>query len=189
MTKRVLDVVVAAIALFLAAPLVLVLAGWIKVHDQGSPWFVQERVGRHGRRFRLFKLRTMRPGPHLPAPTGKHADKHAPDPRITRPGRWLRRLSLDELPQLLNVVRGEMSLVGPRPPLPEEVARYEPHELRRLSVPPGMTGLWQVSGRADLPWERWVALDLQYVDQWSLWLDLTLLARTVPAVIRGTGAR
>ena len=188
-TKRVLDVVVAAIALFFAAPLVLVLAGWIKVHDQGSPWFVQERVGRHGRRFRLFKLRTMRPGPHLPAPTGKHADKHAPDPRITRPGRWLRRLSLDELPQLLNVVRGEMSLVGPRPPLPEEVARYAPHELRRLSVPPGMTGLWQVSGRADLPWERWVALDLQYVDQWSLWLDLTLLARTVPAVIRGTGAR
>jgi exopolysaccharide biosynthesis polyprenyl glycosylphosphotransferase len=191
-TKRVLDVAVALIGLLLASPLLAALALWVWSHDRGSPWFVQERVGRHGRRFRLYKLRTMAlHSPHTAplAPSGKHRDKAVSDPRITGPGRWLRRLSLDELPQLLNVLRGEMSLVGPRPPLPDEVGRYAPHELRRLSVPPGMTGLWQVSGRADLPWDRWVALDLEYVDRWTLWLDLRLLLQTVPAVVRGTGAR
>jgi len=193
--KRLLDVLGAAVGLVICAPLLAALALAVRLADGGPALFVQERVGRHGRRFGLLKLRTMRVGADA-----EHHDlarahqvtgplKLVDDPRVTAVGRWLRRLSLDELPQLVNVLRGEMSLVGPRPPLPHEVARYERWELRRLSVPPGMTGLWQVSGRADLPWEQWVALDLEYVDRWSLRLDLELLVRTVPAVLRGTGAR
>jgi len=192
--KRVIDVVGAAVTLVLAAPLLALLGAAVHLADGGPAWFVQQRVGRHGRRFGLIKLRTMRVGAHeehaaLAEEQGAGPLKLSHDPRVTPLGRWLRRTSLDELPQLVNVLRGEMSLVGPRPPLPEEVARYERWELRRLSVPPGMTGLWQVSGRSDLPWEQWVALDLEYVDRWSLRLDLELLARTVPAVLRGTGAR
>jgi lipopolysaccharide/colanic/teichoic acid biosynthesis glycosyltransferase len=150
-------------------------------------------VGRYGRPFTMYKLRTMAPGSELAADGGDwrpgSGHKRLDDPRITKVGRLLRRLSLDELPQLVNVLRGEMSLVGPRPPLPFEVARYERWQCRRLSVLPGMTGLWQVSGRADLPFDRWIVLDLQYVDSWSLWLDLKVLWRTVPAVLAGTGAR
>jgi len=143
----------------------------------------------------MFKLRTMQVG----ADAGKAALAHLNeaqgpvfklrrDPRVTPLGRWLRRSSLDELPQLLNVLRGEMSLVGPRPPLPSEVADYERWQLRRLSMRPGLTGLWQVSGRSALPFERWMALDLAYIDSWSLWLDMTVLLRTIPAVITGRGA-
>jgi len=193
LAKRLLDLTGATVGLVLTAPLVALLAVVVRAADGGPAFFVQERVGRHGRRFGLLKLRTMRVGAHAEHATlARGVDgplKLAGDPRITPVGRWLRRTSLDELPQLLNVLRGEMSLVGPRPPLPDEVARYERWELRRLSVPPGMTGLWQVSGRSDLPWEEWIALDLEYVDRWSLRLDLVLLARTVPAVLRGTGAR
>jgi lipopolysaccharide/colanic/teichoic acid biosynthesis glycosyltransferase len=112
------------------------------------------------------------------------------DPRVTAPGRWLRRLSIDELPQLWNVVRGEMSVVGPRPPLPSEVDVYAPSQRRRLSVRPGITGLWQVKGRNEIAsFERWVALDLEYIDRWSIWLDVEILLRTIPAVLFAKGAR
>jgi lipopolysaccharide/colanic/teichoic acid biosynthesis glycosyltransferase len=194
--KRCLDATLAAAGLALSGPLLLGLAVAVRLQDGGPAWFTQTRVGRYGRTFRLVKLRTMVPGAedHVdglrPESTvDGPAFKHPSDPRITRLGRFLRRWSLDELPQLVNVLQGDMSLVGPRPPLPDEVARYEPWQLRRLSVRPGMTGLWQVSGRADLPFVRWMELDLQYVDAWSLWLDLVLLARTLPAVLTGTGAR
>jgi exopolysaccharide biosynthesis polyprenyl glycosylphosphotransferase len=196
LAKRVLDVLLALPLLALAAPVLAVAAVAIRAHDGAPALLRQERVGRHGRRFAMWKLRSMRPDAHreheaVRAAEGAEAPafKPASDPRITPVGRWLRRFSIDELPQLVNVLRGEMSLVGPRPPLPSEVARYERWQLRRLSVPPGMTGLWQVSGRADLPFERWMALDLEYVDRWSLGMDLWLLARTVPAVLGGSGAR
>lgn len=196
LVKRGLDVALALPLLAVAAPVLAVAAWAIRRHDGGPAVLVQSRVGRHGRTFGMIKLRTMHVGAEQAHEAVRAAEgittpafKPAHDPRITPVGRWLRRLSIDELPQLINVVRGEMSLVGPRPPLPSEVARYERWQLRRLSVPPGMTGLWQVSGRGDLPFERWMALDLEYVDRWSLSLDLWLLARTVPAVIRGTGAR
>ncbi len=195
MAKRAIDLVGAVAALALVAPLLAALAALIAA-DGGPVLHTQVRVGRGGRTFRMWKLRSMVPGaeerlpallPHndLSGPAFKMRD----DPRVTPVGRWLRRFSLDELPQLWNVLRGEMSLVGPRPPLPAEVEALDERQRRRLSVPQGMTGLWQVSGRADLPWEQWVALDLAYVDRWSPWLDLWLLVRTVPAVVRGTGAR
>jgi exopolysaccharide biosynthesis polyprenyl glycosylphosphotransferase len=194
--KRALDVGVASVGLVLAAPLLAALAILIRAADGGPPLFVQERAGQYGRSFRMFKLRTMVPDAEArQRELAAHNEVDGPafkltdDPRITGVGRWLRRLSLDELPQLVNVLRGEMSLVGPRPPLPSEVARYERWQLRRLSVRPGMTGLWQVSGRGERSFEAWIDLDLQYIDRWSLWLDLVLLARTVPAVLRGTGAR
>lgn len=191
--KRVLDVCLASIGLISALPVLALAALAIRLDDGGPVFYVQERVGRFGRPFRMFKLRTMVVGADrwedLPNDADGPVFKLRLDPRVTRVGRVLRRLSIDELPQLVNVIRGEMSLVGPRPPLPSEVTRYERWQLRRLSVRPGLTCSWQVSGRSDLPFDQWMALDLAYIDNWSLWLDLRLLLRTVPAVIRGTGAR
>jgi exopolysaccharide biosynthesis polyprenyl glycosylphosphotransferase len=186
--KRALDLAGALAATILLAPVFGAAALLVALLDGRPVVFRQQRIGRYGRPFTMFKLRTMVRGAELAAPP-PGASKPLCDPRITPLGRVLRRLSIDELPQLVNVLRGEMSLVGPRPPLPAEVARYERWERRRLSVRPGMTGLWQVSGRADLPRDQGTALDLQYVDRWSLWLDVVLLARTVPAVLSGTGAR
>lgn len=194
--KRGIDVVGATVGLLLGAIPLLGLMLLIRLADGGPALYTAERVGRFGRPFKMFKLRSMVIGAEdqresllahneIEGPAFKMRD----DPRITPLGLWLRRLSLDELPQLINVLKGEMSLVGPRPPLPDEVARYTRWQRRRLSIRPGMTGLWQVSGRADLPFERWMALDLHYIDNWSLWLDLSLLLRTVPAVLSGTGAR
>ena len=193
--KRLLDVVGSAFLLFLATPALLFAAARIKLHDGGPVFFWQTRVGRHGREFELVKLRTMVVDAEERL-SQLHADagyidglfKLAEDPRITGPGAWLRRLSLDELPQLLNVLRGEMSLVGPRPPLPGEVARYDGDMSRRLHVRPGLTGLWQVSGRSDLPWDEAIRLDLFYVDNWSMLRDLSILLRTVRAVVRTDGA-
>jgi lipopolysaccharide/colanic/teichoic acid biosynthesis glycosyltransferase len=149
-------------------------------------------VGRDGRVFRIWKLRTMVDGAGSIVVQGNDADgllfKLREDPRVTPVGRFLRRWSLDELPQLLNVVGGSMALVGPRPPLPSEVAEYGDEVRRRLLVRPGLTGLWQVSGRSDLPWEEAVRLDLQYVENWSLSLDLTIMLRTLSAVLRRQGA-
>jgi exopolysaccharide biosynthesis polyprenyl glycosylphosphotransferase len=193
--KRVFDVVGSLALLVLFAPLFVIAAVWVKLHDRGPVLFAQERTGRDGSMFRCLKFRSMvvdaeRLLPELHALTG-HQDglfKMEDDPRITRPGRWLRRYSIDELPQLVNVLRGEMSLVGPRPPLPTEVARYARDTVRRLRVRPGMTGLWQVSGRADLAFDEAIRLDLYYVDNWSMLQDLTILARTLGAVLGSRGA-
>ncbi|MEN0063173.1 MAG: sugar transferase [Myxococcota bacterium] len=193
--KRLIDLVGAGLGLVAGAPLLGLAAIATHLHDGGSPWFAQVRVGQDGRRFVLYKLRTMvEDAEHQKAKLRSRNEVHGvafkieQDPRVTPLGHWLRRTSLDELPQLLNVLRGEMSLVGPRPALPEEVAAYTPEQRARLMVKPGLTGLWQVSGRAALPFEQWIPLDLQYVTQRSLTLDLWLLMRTVPAVLIGRGA-
>ena len=177
-----------------AVPL-LVLYLLVRLSSQGPGFFVQERVGAGGRAFRMLKLRTMyvdaeaRRAALLAESDGNEVMfKMHEDPRVTRVGRVLRRYSLDELPQLLNVVRGDMSLVGPRPPLPEEVSGYTREAMRRLKVKPGLTGLWQVSGRSDLDWEETVRLDLSYVDNWSMRVDLHILLRTFRAVLSGHGA-
>ncbi|GAA1439158.1 sugar transferase [Mycobacterium cookii] len=191
--KRVFDVVGALTILALVWPLLAFLMIWIKRHDGGPALFRQTRVGREGVEFTCLKLRSMSVDAEQRLaeldPRSDHVlFKSTTDPRVTRPGRFIRRFSLDELPQLWNVVRGEMSLVGPRPPLPSEVEKYEDDMLRRLNVLPGMTGLWQVSGRSDLSWEDTVRLDLYYVDNWSMVQDLLILARTVTAVLASRGA-
>ena len=195
--KRALDLVATAVGLLAISPLLAVIAIAIKLDSRGPIFFRQERVTVRGRRFGMLKFRSM----HVDAEARLHEVlalnerqdelmfKVARDPRVTRVGKFLRRTSLDELPQLWNVLRGEMSLVGPRPPLPREVERYAPHHHQRLQVLPGMTGLWQVSGRASIrDFEDVVRLDLDYIRNWSLGLDLMILLRTLPAVIRGTGA-
>lgn len=197
--KRALDIVVGTLTLIAVAPLMAVVALLLRFErgGNGQVLFRQERVGQNGRRFQLLKFRSM-----VPDAEARRAEletqnemsgpvfKMRRDPRVTRLGAWLRRFSIDELPQLFNVLKGEMSLVGPRPPLPGEVDLYEPKQRRRLSVRPGITGLWQVSGRNDIDdFDRWVSLDLKYIDTWSLWLDLSILLRTLPAVVLASGAR
>jgi exopolysaccharide biosynthesis polyprenyl glycosylphosphotransferase len=193
--KSVFDKVIAASALILLAPLFAAIALTIWLAGRGPVLFRQTRVGKNGAAFTLYKFRTMvvdaeRWKPQLAA--HNEADdvlfKIRRDPRITRQGGWLRRWSLDELPQLFNVLRGDMSLVGPRPALPQEAARYGDLMRRRLAVTPGLTGLWQVSGRSDLSWDEAVRLDLRYVENWSFALDLQILWKTGSAVIRGAGA-
>ncbi len=194
--KQLADLVLAAVALIALAPLLLVIAVAVKLSSPGPVLFRQERCGLSGRRFTLYKFRTMVDGAEAQLAAVAHlnevegpAFKASDDPRVTAVGRFLRRTSLDELPQLVNVLKGDMSLVGPRPPLPDEVARYERWQRRRLSMKPGITGLWQVSGRAGLEdFNRWITLDLAYIDQWSLWLDLKILLKTVPAVLSTRGA-
>ena len=193
--RRVLDLTVSLAVLLLLFPVLALIALLIKLGSPGPVLFIQKRVGRDGREFPVFKFRSMyldaehrlelllaeneRSGPVF---------KMRQDPRITRIGRVLRRGSLDEFPQLLNILRGEMSLVGPRPAIPREVALYTPMQRGRLAVTPGLTGLWQVSGRANLSFEESIALDLEYIERQSLGLNLILLARTVPAVLTGHGA-
>ena len=193
--KSAFDRGAAALALALLSPLFLVLAVLIRWEDGGPVFFTQTRVGRGGSEFPVYKFRTMVVGAESLKAALRSRNEHdgvlfkmRRDPRVTPVGAWLRRYSLDELPQLVNVVRGEMSLVGPRPPLPEEVARYGHDVRRRLVVKPGLTGLWQVSGRSDLSWEESVRLDLRYVENWSLTLDIQILWKTWSAVIRGAGA-
>jgi exopolysaccharide biosynthesis polyprenyl glycosylphosphotransferase len=193
--KGVFDRVAAAAALFVLAPLMLAIAVTIRLEDGGPALFKQVRVGRDGNPFKLYKFRTMVVGAEKQkAALAEHDEgaglmfKIRADPRITRTGSTLRRWSLDELPQLINVLFGQMSLVGPRPALPEEAARYGDHVRRRLAVRPGITGLWQIHGRSDLPWEEAIRLDLRYVENWSLALDLLILWKTLPAAVRGHGA-
>ena len=194
--KELLDRSFAAALLLLLALPMLLIALIVRLDSSGTALFRQQRVGRYGDHFTMFKFRTMRPDSEALRAELEHLNQNSDgllfkvkeDPRITRVGAFLRRSSLDELPQLLNVVRGHMSLVGPRPPLPEEVDGYPAEVKRRLLVKPGLTGLWQVSGRSDLPWDEAVRLDLAYVDNWSTSLDLTILARTASVVVRGTGA-
>jgi exopolysaccharide biosynthesis polyprenyl glycosylphosphotransferase len=193
--KGVFDRVSALFGLVLISPLLIGVAVAIRRSDGGSPFFCQTRVGLNGREFRIVKFRTMVVDAEArKAELAVHNEsdgalfKMADDPRVTPVGRWLRRYSIDELPQLINVLRGEMSLVGPRPPLPQEVATYGSDMRRRLLVKPGMTGLWQVSGRSRLSWAQTETLDLRYVENWSLGFDLLILWRTARAVLVGAGA-
>ncbi len=193
--KDLLERVAAALGLLLMMPALLVVAAMVRLDSPGPSIYRQQRVGRDGRLFTMYKVRSMAPSAeaertHLVALNQSDGVlfKIEQDPRITRIGGWLRRNSVDEVPQLWNVVRGEMSLVGPRPALPEEVARYDLDPRRRLVVKPGMTGLWQVSGRSDLSWAESVRLDVRYVDNWSLGLDVAILLRTIRAVVCHRGA-
>jgi exopolysaccharide biosynthesis polyprenyl glycosylphosphotransferase len=192
--KRAVDIVVSAFALVVLSPLIALLALWIRARDGTPVFFRQTRIGEHGRPFKVVKFRTMIPDAEdrlselesLNEIQG-HAFKVTDDPRVTRTGGFLRALSLDELPQLWNVLRGEMSLVGPRPPLPREVDGYDIWHRRRLSMKPGITGLWQVAARREPEFDRWVRMDIEYIDRWSLWLELKIMARTIPAVIGQQG--
>jgi exopolysaccharide biosynthesis polyprenyl glycosylphosphotransferase len=190
--KAVFDRVLGTVAFVLAVVPLLVIALVVRLTSEGPAFFHQTRVKRGGREFRLWKFRTMVLGAESMEMSANDVDgllfKLRRDPRVTPVGRFLRRWSLDEVPQLWTVVKGDMSLVGPRPPVPSEVAQYGDDVRRRLLVKPGLTGLWQVSGRSDLPWEECVRLDLRYVENWSVSLDLLILARTLVAVLRGRGA-
>lgn len=197
LVKRCLDIGLSLAIGGLSLVPVALAALLIKLSSRGTVFFRQTRCGLNGRPFILFKLRTMVDGAEERLSEVAHLNqmegpvfKAARDPRITRIGRTIRRFSFDELPQLWNVLKGEMSLVGPRPPLPEEVSRYERWQRRRLSMKPGVTGLWQVSGRNDISdFDQWMELDLTYIDNWSLTLDLKILLRTIPTVLSGRGAR
>jgi exopolysaccharide biosynthesis polyprenyl glycosylphosphotransferase len=194
--KRALDVSVAGVVLLLLLPLMVVAASCVRLSSPGPIFFLQERIGLNKRRFRIFKFRTMTANAEgQMAALDQHNEATGPvfkmkdDPRITRIGKVLRKTSIDELPQLLNVLIGDMSLVGPRP-LP--VRDYEGFncdwQRRRFSVKPGITCLWQINGRSSISFDQWMLLDLKYLDEWSLWLDVKILAKTVPAVLRGAGA-
>jgi exopolysaccharide biosynthesis polyprenyl glycosylphosphotransferase len=193
--KDLFDRTAAVIALMLLSPFMLAIAAAIRLSDGGPAFFIQTRVGKDGKLFKVWKFRTM-----VVDAEARFAELRAQndndgvlfkmrrDPRITRIGRTLRKLSLDELPQLFNVLIGDMSLVGPRPPLPDEVTQYAAHVRRRLVVKPGLTGLWQVSGRSNLSWDESVRLDIRYVENWSFALDLQILWKTLPAIFKGSGA-
>jgi len=206
--KRVSDIVIAAVVVILSSPVWLVIALLVKLGSRGSVLFRQERVGMDGRIFLCYKFRTMHSGAdekihrdayekNIAGASGANAGsaddpvfgKVKNDPRVTKIGKWLRRSSLDELPQLLNVLIGDMSVVGPRPPIPYEVEAYELWHRRRLDMKPGITGLWQVSGRNRLSFDEMVRIDIYYIENWSLWLDLKIIFLTLPAVLRGDGAR
>jgi exopolysaccharide biosynthesis polyprenyl glycosylphosphotransferase len=193
--KRAIDFAVSAFVLLVALPLLAAIALAIRLTSGGPVLFRQTRCGLNGRRFTLLKFRTMVEGAHEKRAELLHLNemngpvfKLRRDPRVTALGRLLRRFSLDELPQLWNVLKGDMSLVGPRPPIPEEVARYARWQRRRLSMKPGLTCLWQISGRNDVDFDRWMALDLEYIDSWSASLDFKILLKTIPVVLSGKGA-
>jgi lipopolysaccharide/colanic/teichoic acid biosynthesis glycosyltransferase len=181
---RVADIVIATAGLVIAAPVLAIAAVAIKLSSRGPVIYRSRRVGLDGREFDLFKLRTMRPGSD---PVGVGTPVYADDPRVTRVGAFLRRFSLDELPNLLNVLRGDLAVVGPRPTLLAQVEAYTPHQRRRLEVKPGLTGWAQVNGRAGIPWPERIELDVWYVDQRSLRLDLRILAKTVRLLVSGRG--
>jgi len=194
--KRAFDITVSFILLVALSPLLLLIGAAVWLEDGGPVFFAQTRVGQYGRRFKMFKFRSMcldaeerlkellAKNRHQEGVTFKLQD----DPRITRVGKWLRKFSFDELPQLFNVLIGNMSLVGPRPPLPREVAKYSPADRRRLAARPGITCIWQISGRSEIDFSGQVKLDVNYIESQSFWIDLQILARTVPAVLSGKGA-
>ncbi|MGC2162101.1 MAG: sugar transferase [Silvibacterium sp.] len=194
--KRTFDIIISSLLLVLSAPLMIGVALAIKWTSPGPVFFLQERLGINKRLFRVFKFRTMVPDAEklMPKLVSKNevsgpVFKIKDDPRITSIGKFLRRSSIDELPQLLNVLKGDMSLVGPRPlPVRDYEGFSEDWQRRRFSVKPGITCLWQVNGRSDISFDRWMLLDLQYMDEWSLWLDMKILAKTIPAVMKGSGA-
>ncbi|HSD19742.1 MAG TPA: sugar transferase [Anaeromyxobacter sp.] len=196
LAKRAFDITLSVLGLALLSPLLAIVAIAVRLDSPGPVLFRQRRVGLNGREFTLYKFRSMRVGAEDELHALRaHNEADGPvfkmreDPRVTGVGRFIRRMSIDELPQLWNVLRGEMSVVGPRPPIPEEVRRYQRWQRRRLSMKPGITCTWQVSGRSDLEFDRWMELDLAYIDSWSLWGDLQIVARTIPAVLLRRGAR
>ncbi len=194
--KRGFDIVASGLALIVLSPLFALIALLVKLEDRGPVFFLQTRVGQFGREFRMYKVRSMcldaeqrlkeilEKNHHKEGVTFKLKD----DPRITRVGKWLRKFSLDELPQLYNVFKGDMSLVGPRPPLPREVSKYSLAHRRRLAVKPGITCIWQISGRAEIDFSGQVQLDVDYIESQGFWVDVKILAKTVPAVLSGKGA-
>lgn len=193
--KRVMDIGLSLTLMFLSLPIMVGIGLLIKLTEGGRVFYRQTRCGLNGRRFTMYKFRTMVEDADLRRDELMHLNemsgpvfKLSVDPRVTLIGRILRRFSLDELPQFWNVLRGDMSLVGPRPPIPEEVDQYQRWQRRRLSMKPGLTCLWQISGRNQVDFDRWMQLDLEYIDSWSPWLDLKILAKTVPAVLSGRGA-
>jgi exopolysaccharide biosynthesis polyprenyl glycosylphosphotransferase len=193
--KRVFDCALAALLLVATAPLLLVVAALVRLTSPGPVLFRQRRCGQWGREFICYKFRTMVDGAELTRHEFEALNemdgpvfKIRNDPRVTRVGRFLRRTSIDELPQLWNVLRGDMSIVGPRPPLPEEVARYRPRDFQRLAVVPGLTCLWQIKGRSEIKFDEWVRLDLEYIRRRGFWFDLAIVLRTIPAVLSGRGA-
>ncbi len=195
LVKRVFDVTSSAVALLVLSPLLIAAAFLVKLTSKGPAVFRQKRSGMSGRVFTLYKFRTMvQDAEALKAQLEKRNEVDGPvfkikdDPRITGVGKWLRKLSIDELPQLWNVLRGDMSIVGPRPPLPAEVEKYERWQRRRLSMRPGITCIWQVSGRSNIDFRRWMEMDLEYIDNWSLFLDFKIILRTIPAVLSSRGA-
>jgi lipopolysaccharide/colanic/teichoic acid biosynthesis glycosyltransferase len=195
LVKRVVDVIAATAGLMLFLPLLPFIAALVKLESRGPLLFAQERVGRFGRQFTCYKIRSMVPDAELLKEDLSHlneadgaAFKIREDPRITRVGKFVRRSSLDEFPQLWNVLKGDMSIVGPRPQIPAEVGEYERPQLARLLVKPGLTCLWQISGRNDVDFAEWMRLDREYVETRTLGLDISILLRTLPAVVRRTGA-
>jgi exopolysaccharide biosynthesis polyprenyl glycosylphosphotransferase len=193
--KRILDLTGALIGIILTGPVMLATTIAIRVTDPGPVLFRQVRAGRNGRKFTMLKFRSMVMDAEKRKAELVHLNemdgpvfKIKRDPRITRVGRFIRKTSIDELPQLFNILFGDMSLVGPRPPLPSEVEQYEPWQRRRLSVKPGLTGMWQVSGRNQIDFEEWMKMDLEYIDKWSLWLDIKIILKTIPAVVLRSGA-
>jgi exopolysaccharide biosynthesis polyprenyl glycosylphosphotransferase len=204
--KRLMDILIAMGLLAVTSPLFLIVALLIKRSGPGPVFFVQERLGRDGQPFLFYKFRTMEHNSDdaihrqfaamfingdeegcRKSNGDRKIFKMSQDPRVTQIGAWLRRTSLDELPQIFNVLRGDMSLVGPRPPIVYEIEHYPPWHMERLKVTPGLTGLWQVSGRSSVPFEEMVRLDVHYINHWSLWMDLRILLKTVPVVLQGTG--
>lgn len=196
LVKRLVDLVGSAVGIVLLSPVFLILAAAVFIDDPGPVFYLQTRVGRDGRHFRFIKFRSMIRNADkvkdVLAAQNESGDgvifKMKRDPRITRVGRFIRRMSLDELPQLVNVLKGDMSLVGPRPPLPREVALYSLEDRKRLHVIPGITGIWQVSGRSEIPFKQQVQLDLLYIRSQSLRQDLVILLKTIPAVLTSKGA-
>lgn len=204
--KRAFDIVVSLAMLLVAAPLMIAVVIAIKKSSPGPVLFAQERLGRDGRPFRFYKFRSMKhnsddaihrqfaamfingdEGGCADTNDGEKVFKMKQDPRITAIGAWLRRTSLDELPQLFNILKGEMSLVGPRPPIAYEIENYQPWHMERLKAVPGLTGLWQISGRSSVSFDEMVRLDIRYINSWSLWRDFIIVLKTVPVVFRGTG--
>ncbi len=194
--KRLVDMIFSALALLVLSPLFLLVAALIKIEDRGPVFFAQRRVGKWGREFKMFKFRSMCVDAEQRLSTILKNNRHATgvtfkikeDPRVTHVGRLLRKFSVDEFPQFYNVLIGDMSLVGPRPPLPREVAKYSPTDRRRLEATPGLTCFWQIGGRAEIDFPEQLQLDVQYIESQSFWLDLKILFKTVPAVLLGRGA-
>lgn len=194
--KRLFDAATSAALILLLSPLFVLLALLVKMEDGGPVVFSQTRIGKWGRLFRMYKFRSMCPNAEEKLreilPQNQHRQgitfKMKSDPRLTTVGRWMRRYSLDELPQLFNVLKGDMSLVGPRPPLPREVDLYSVADRRRLAATPGLTCFWQIGGRSEIDFKEQVNLDVLYIESQSLWLDLKILLKTIPAVLSGKGA-